>query len=209
MLSISVLGIKDNNDKLMCIDNLNPDYIHLDIMDGIFVPNKTFNYDDIKNILGKEKKLDVHLMVNNVIEYINEYKNLNPEYITIHYENENIDDLINEIKNNNIKVGISLKPNTPVEKIFTLLDKIDLVLIMSVEPGFGGQKFINSSLDKIKKLKKYIVNNNYDVLISVDGGINNETSKLVIDAGVDIIVSGSFITNSDDYNKKIDELLNI
>ncbi len=208
-ISTSILGIKDTLDKnINRVYKSKTDYIHIDIMDGIFVPNKTFEYEVLKKYIDNSKMLDVHLMVDDIIKYINIYKELNPEYITIHYENKNIDKAIDLIKKNNIKVGIALKPNTNIEKIYDLLDKIDLVLIMSVEPGSGGQSFIYSSIDKIKKLKKYIIDNKYNVLISVDGGINNVTSKLVISAGVDIIVSGSFITNSNDYNERIYELVN-
>lgn len=209
LISTSILGIKDKLEKnIKKVIYSKTDYIHIDIMDGKFVPNKTFDFEALDNALNTNKKLDIHLMVQNTLEYINEYKKLNPEFITIHYENKPFDDAIKLIKKNNIKVGLAVKPNTEITEIYNVLDKIDLVLIMSVEPGFGGQKFINSSLDKIKKFKKYIVDNNYNTLISVDGGINDETAKLAIDAGCDMLVCGSFITNSNDYDIQINKILN-
>ena len=176
-------------------------------MDGSFVSNTAFSFEDIKSISKHvTKPIDVHLMVNNPEEYVNFYKYLNPEYITIHYEIDNYHKYIDMIKENNIKVGISIKPNTPVEVLYDILDKIDLVLIMSVEPGMGGQKFIDGSLIKIQKLRKYIDDNNLNTTIEVDGGINDITSKQCISSGVDILVSGSYITNSDNYQEQINKL---
>ncbi|MBQ9854194.1 MAG: ribulose-phosphate 3-epimerase [Bacilli bacterium] len=209
-ISTSILSIKDNFiDNIKKIDNTSTDYIHLDIMDGNFVPNKSFSYEEMLSVKkNTTKPLDVHLMVSNPEPYINNYKNLNPEYITIHYEIEDYLKYINIIKDLNIKAGISVKPNTNIEEIFDVLHKLDLVLIMSVEPGLGGQKFIESSIDKIKKLKSYIDKNNLDIKIEVDGGINDITSILCIDAGCDILVSGSYITNNENYEEQIKKLRN-
>ncbi len=207
-VSTSILSIKDNLiDNIKKLNNTDTDFIHYDIMDGNFVPNKAFSFANIESINKYvTKPLDVHLMVCNPEEYINFYKNLNPMYITIHYEINNYQKYINMIKENNIKVGISIKPNTPVEVLYEILDKIDLVLIMSVEPGKGGQKFIDDSLNKIQKLRKYIDSNNLTTVIEVDGGINDITSKQCIDNGADILVSGSYITNSENYQEQIDKL---
>jgi len=207
-ISTSILSIKDNLvDKIKSLDKTSTDYIHLDIMDGNFVPNKSFSYEEMLEVKKiTTKPLDVHLMVSNPINYINNYKDLNPEYITIHYEIEDYLKYLNMIKSLNIKVGISIKPNTNVEEIFGVLDKVDLILIMSVEPGYGGQKFIESSIDKIKKLRNYIDKNNLDVQIEVDGGINDITSKQCIDAGTNILVSGSYITNNENYEEQIKKL---
>ena len=209
-VSTSILSIKENLlDNIKKINNTTSDFIHLDIMDGIFVNNKTYTFDEIEEIYKiTNKPLDVHLMVQEPIKYIEEYKKINPSYITVHYEVPNYIDCIREIKKNNIKAGISIKPNTKVQDIFNILNEVDLVLIMSVEPGFGGQEFISNSISKINELKKYIDENNLDVLIEVDGGINDETSKKCVDAGIDILVSGSFITNNDDYQVQIDKLKN-
>lgn len=207
-ISTSILSIRENLIKnIQKLNNTTTDFIHLDIMDGKFVPNKTFMFDTIKDIYNNTSKiLDVHLMVENPLDYINEYKNINPEYITIHYEVPNYKECIKEIKNNNIKAGISIKPNTKVEDIFDILDEVDLVLIMCVEPGYGGQKFINFSIDKIKTLKKYILDHKLNVLIEVDGGINDQNARICVESGADILVSGSFITNNDNYQEQIYKL---
>lgn len=204
MIAVSILGIKEdklNNYKK--IDNTSCDYIHLDVMDGIFVENKVdfdFNYNF-------NKKLDIHLMVKDVEEYINKYKVLNPEFITFHIEvEEDIDKLIKILKDNNIKVGISIKPKTDINLLNKYLPYIDLVLVMSVEPGRGGQKFIEESTNRINYLKDLREKNNYKYLIEVDGGINNDTINKVSNA--DIKVVGSYITNSDDYENQIKKLKN-
>lgn len=209
-ISASFLTIKEKNKKnIKRLDNSNIDYLHVDIMDNIFVPNITENFNEINEILKDTKTLkDVHLMVKDVINYVDDYSKLNPEFITFHLEAvDNVIDVINYIKNKSIKVGISIKPNTDVSKLINYLDLIDLVLVMSVEPGFGGQKFIDNSLNKIEELDNLRNKNNYHYLIEIDGGINaSNINKL---KGVDIAVVGSYITNSDDYNKTVDELKNI
>lgn len=188
-------------------------WLHLDVMDGVFVPNISFGIPVIKS-LRKETKLffDTHLMITNPIRFVKDFANAGADLITFHLEacldNEEVVNTITKIKENNVKVGISLKPNTSVETIFDLLinNHIDLVLIMSVEPGFGGQEFIPSSLDKIKKLKKFILDNNLKTLIEVDGGINDKTAKEVINAGVDVLVSGSYLFKSNDFKKAVESL---
>ena len=188
------------------INQTNAEYIHIDVMDGEFVPSKSFIYNDLKEIFKKnKKKIDIHLMVDNPLKYILEYKNLNPEIITIHSEiNKNIYDYIDLIKSYNIKVGLSLKPKTSVETIEKYLNKIDNVLIMSVEPGKGGQKFMDSVLYKIDILEKLRNENNYNYKISIDGGINKDTIAKV--KKVDFVISGSYVCMSNDYQSKINEL---
>ena len=197
-ISASFLLIKDNlKENINLLTKCDIDYLHLDIMDGLFVNNKTWNISKIKDLINYNKPLDVHLMVYDVYKYIDEYRNLNPEFITFHYEvNLDIMDIINYIKKFNIKVGLSIKPNTKIEEIIPYLPYLDLVLVMSVEPGLGGQQFIANSVDKIKKLKEL----KGDYLIEVDGGINDQTINLVKD--VDIAVIGSYIT-SGNYEEKI------
>ncbi len=197
-ISASFLSIKDNlKENINLLTKCDIDYLHLDIMDGLFVNNKTWNISEIKDLINYNKPLDVHLMVYDVYKYIDEYRNLNPEFITFHYEvNLDIMDIINYIKKFNIKVGLSIKPNTKIEEIIPYLPYLDLVLVMSVEPGLGGQQFIVNSVDKIKKLKEL----KGDYLIEVDGGINDQTINLVKD--VDIAVIGSYIT-SGNYEEKI------
>ena len=203
-LSVSVLGIKENVPKKIDeLNKLNVDYLHIDVMDGKFVANKTDKFEIIKdNLKNNKKKLDVHLMVEDVVTYINKYKSLDPEYITIHYEIcENIDGIIKLIKDNNIKVGISIKPSTDVALLLPYLDKIDLVLVMTVEPGKGGQKFMKNMDYKLKDLIDMRRNSKLSYKIEVDGGINDETIKYVSD--VDIVVVGSYITSSNNYKAKI------
>lgn len=206
-VAVSFLKSKyDLKDTIKKIDETDADYIHVDVMDGEFVLNKTFNYDEIKDILKNTKKsLDIHLMVSNPIDYILKYKNLKPEFITIHSEiNKNIFDLIDLIKSYNIKVGISIKPKTSIEQIEKYLKYIDNVLIMSVEPGLGGQKFMDSVLYKIDILDKIRKEKQLNYKISIDGGINNETIKKV--NKVDFVISGSYICMSNNYQDKIDSL---
>lgn len=192
----SFLKIQDDENKILSLDNA-CDNIHFDIMDGIFTENPTRNVDEMIDIVKKLKKpVDIHLMVKDLKKYIDKVLILKPNYITIHFENENFEEMIDYIKSNNIKVGLAINPETDVEKIYPYLDKIDLVLVMSVTPGKGGQKFIDIS-DKINKLKNKIT-------IEVDGGINNETITKVKDA--DIIVTGSYITDSDDYKRQVYKL---
>lgn len=205
-ISVSILSIKDdiknNIDKL---DQLNINYIHLDIMDGIFVPNKTWNIEDIKPLISNiNKPLDVHLMVDDINTYIDSFSTINPSFITFHYEaSDNIIDTINYIKSKGIKVGMAIKPNTKVDEIYQYLPLLDLILVMSVEPGMGGQQFMLPSIDKLNKLKQYRIDNNLNYKIEVDGGINNDTINLVRNA--DIIVVGSYITNNN-YQESINIL---
>lgn len=203
-VAISFLKSKYNiNDTIKKINNTDADYIHVDIMDGNFVSNKTDDFIDVLN--NSEKPLDVHLMVDNPINYIIQYKNLKPEFVTIHSEiNYNIKDLIDLIHSYGIKAGISIKPNTSIESIEEYLNDVENVLIMSVEPGLGGQKFMDSILYKIDILNKLRKEKKYNYEISIDGGINDETINKVRD--VDFVISGSFICMSDNYQEQINKL---
>ena len=188
------------------LDKTNADAIHIDIMDGKFVDNKTWTTSEIIKLTKHSNlPLDVHLMVNNPSKYIEDYAMLNTNNITFHYEAvKDVNKVINEIKDYGLKVGIAVNPDTDVKNIYDYLSNIDIVLIMSVYPGKSGQVFINETLDKIKELKDYIVNNNFKTLISVDGGINDETGKLCKEAGADVLVSASYIHN--DIKNNIDKL---
>jgi len=173
-------------------------------MDGKFVSNKNITVSELPKLIDNvKKKIDIHFMVSNPDKYIEKICYYNIEYITIHYEIKNLEDYIDKIKNYGFKVGIAIKPETDIEKIYYLLDKVNLVLIMSVEPGKSGQKFIDVS-DKINKLKQEIINRKLNVKISVDGGINEEVLTYVKEA--DILVSSSFILS--DLDKNVDILKN-
>ena len=186
------------------------DMIHVDVMDGHFVPNLTIGPPVIKALRNYTKlPFDVHLMISPVHKYIKDYANAGADIITIHPEaTDNLVNSINHIKELKKKIGISLNPDTEINIISHLLDQIDLVLIMSVFPGFGGQKFIPNVLDKIKELKKIKDEKNLNFDIEVDGGINFDNSKLVIEAGANILVSGTtiFKNNKGDIKKNIDTL---
>lgn len=191
-VSTSFLCDKSSIDLIHMLNNSSTDYIHFDVMDGQFVDNRFLTIKELKETLMlSNKKNDIHLMVKDPIRYVKEIKNYNISFITIHYEIDNLEESIDLIKSYGYKVGIAIKPSTDIEKIYYLLDRIDLVLIMSVEPGKSGQKFIMSSIDKINKLKDKIVNDDLDILIEVDGGVNYDVLNYL--KGVDIIVSASFV----------------
>ena len=195
-VSVSILSssIKPQ-DIVKKLDNTKADYIHVDIMDGKFVENKTWTISEVKKIVSySHLPLDVHLMVENPSKYIEDYALLNTSYITFHYEAvKDIDKTINEIKNYGLKVGIAINPETDEKVLYPYLTKIDQVLVMSVHPGKSGQSFIDNTPNKIENLKQEIINQNAKTIISVDGGINDETGKLCVDKGVDMLVSASYI----------------
>jgi len=186
------------------------DMIHVDVMDGHFVPNLTIGPPVIKALRKHcSLKFDVHLMISPVHKYIEDYANAGADIITIHPEaTENLEDSIKKIKELKKKVGISLNPNSKIELIINYLDQIDLVLIMSVNPGFGGQKFIPEVLDKIKELKKIQKEKKLNYDIEIDGGINFDNCKIAIEAGANILVSGTtvFKSNDGDIKKNINLL---
>ena len=186
------------------------DMIHVDVMDGHFVPNLTIGPPVIKALRQYTKlPFDVHLMISPVHKYIQDYADAGADIITIHPEaTENLKESIDHIKKLNKKVGLSLNPKTKINVVTNFLDEIDLVLIMSVNPGFGGQKFMPEVLDKIKELKKIKIKKNLDFDIEIDGGINFDNNKLAIEAGANILVSGTtvFKNNNGNIKKNIDLL---
>jgi len=182
-------------------------YIHIDVMDGLFVRNKSLAIKEVNRILVDNKKpLEVHLMVEDNIKYIIDFLEINPVTIIIHLETKDLGENIKFIKSNNIKCGIAIKPKTDINEVFPYLKDIDLVLIMSVEPGYGGQEFIFNTLSKIKVLKEEIKYQNPNVLIEVDGGINENIVPQIEDSGADAIVVGSYIVKKRNYQEQINKL---
>lgn len=204
LVSVSIL--KEYDRLINAVKNVNEskaDYLHVDVMDGNFVDNNKFPLEVVKDIMLISKKpLDVHLMVDS-LDTVKEYASLKPEYLTFHVEILEDYEIIDYIKSLGIKVGLAINPKTDVEKLIPYIDDIDLVLFMSVEPGAGGQEFMEEVIEKIKRLKEVSPK---DLIISVDGGVNNKTVSLCKYAGCNMVVVGSYITNSNNYNEKINEL---
>ncbi len=184
------------------------DWIHLDIMDGVFVPNISFGFP-VLNLLKErtDKPLDVHLMIVHPEKFINEIAAAGTEYMNVHYEAcIHLHRVVNAIKNRGMKAGVTLNPHTPVLLLEEIIGDLDMVLLMSVNPGFGGQKFIEHSVQKVGVLKELILRKNARTLIEVDGGVNLETGKRLVEAGADVLVAGNFIFSSDDPFQTIHQL---
>ena len=210
IISPSILGgsFANMQETIKLIDQSKAEYIHFDVMDGDFVPNLTFGPQFISNVRQYSKKIfDVHLMVNRVGKFLDNYIKAGSDIITFHIEiDENMNEIISKIKSNNIKCGIALKPATPWEELKPYLNDIDQVTIMTVEPGFGGQKFMNNQLSKIAQLKKFISSNQLSIDLEVDGGVNYETGQECINAGANILVAGSFLFNQSGLTQATSEL---
>jgi len=209
LVSVSFTKSKyKDSETLKKIDETSADYLHIDLMDGKFVKVTQQTVTDLKKILSKTvKPLDVHIMAKNPIKYLEFFAMHNTEYFTFHYEAvDNVEEMISKIKETGLRVGISINPKTKVKVLLPYLDKADQILIMSVTPGLGGQEFQEKSLEKISFLRDIKEEKGYNYVISVDGGINDATINLVKEAGVNMVVSGSFICMSDSYQEKINEL---
>ena len=187
------------------------EWIHLDIMDGLFVPNISFGLPVVQAIRkATTKTLDVHLMIEQPERYITAFADAGADVLTLHYEaSRHLHRAMQQIRDAGMKAGVVLNPHTPVELLQDLLPYLDLALLMSVNPGFGGQKFIPQILDKTVRLKKMIEKRGLEVLIEVDGGVNAETATQLFDAGADALVAGSYVFGSEDPQKTIERLLEV
>jgi len=197
--------------EIKMINESEADWFHLDVMDGVFVPNISFGMPVIKSIQETAKKiLDVHLMIERPDKYITKFRELGANILTVHYEAcIHLHRTIQEIKNEGMKAGVAINPHTSVEQLTDLLNELDVVCIMSVNPGFGGQKFIQNTLNKVSKMKKLRNETKSNFLIEIDGGVNLNNAKKLVDSGADILVAGNSIFKSSNPILTIKKLKNI
>lgn len=209
-MSPSILAADFNNldQEIEKVNNSSCEWVHLDVMDGKFVSNTTFDYNLIKDLRSKSNKVfDVHLMIEEPEKYIDKYYEAGADYVTFHYEACNdIYKVLEKAKEHQQKIGISIKPGTDVWVLDKYLSELDLILVMSVEPGKGGQKFMTSSIDKIDYLIKQKRKHNYKYIVEVDGGINHDTAKLVKEVGCEAVVAGTYLFKNENFIKATKEL---
>ncbi len=213
ILSPSILSADFGNLErdVKMIDRSMAEWVHIDVMDGVFVPNISFGFPVMKPVRkATAKTLDVHLMIVEPQRYVRRFAEAGADYITFHHEAcPNPRQIIAEIKAAGAKAGVSVKPATPIEAIFDYLSELDLVLVMSVEPGFGGQTFMPESLDKVRVLRKEIDEKGYKCLIEVDGGISVNNAREVFEAGADAIVAGTSVFGAENPEEMISKILNV
>ena len=209
--SILAADFKILGQEIKKVEDAGATFLHFDVMDGHFVPNISFGIPVLKSISKCHNLVnDVHIMISEPKKYATKFIEAGANYLTFHYEackdDNEVQEVINLIHQNGAKAGLSIKPNTDVKVVDKSLKDLDMVLVMSVEPGFGGQCFMENSLDKIRYLREVIDQNNYHCLIEVDGGINFETAKLCKDAGVDVLVAGSYLFGHEDIKERLEGL---
>ena len=208
LLSADFLNLQGDVEML---NNSAADWLHLDVMDGVFVPNISFGFpvmNRLKEITNKP--LDVHLMIVQPEKFVDEVAAMGAHIMNVHYEAcTHLHRVVQTIKAAGMKAGVTLNPHTPVALLNDIIEELDMVLLMSVNPGFGGQQFISHTLSKVDQLKNLILQKNLDTLIQVDGGVDLETGKQLVDAGADILVAGSFVFSSDNPAEKIKQLKNL
>ena len=210
MIAPSILAANFNylEKDIEVINRSEADFVHCDVMDGVFVPNISFGIPVIKQVKKiAEKPLDVHLMIVDPDKFIADFAAAGASYLTVHYEACNhLHRTVSQIKANGMKASVCLNPHTPVAVLEDIISELNMVLLMSVNPGFGGQKFIANTYKKVTQLRKLIDSVNSDCLIEVDGGVNFETGKSLIEAGADVLVAGSFVFKSENPEKTINDL---
>ena len=210
LISPSILSADFNNlgKDIQMINQSEADWIHFDVMDGVFVPNISFGLPVIQHVKKvAAKPLDVHLMIVNPDPFIKPFRDSGADILTVHYEAcTHLHRTIGAIHQEGMKAGVCLNPHTPVHLLEDIINDLDLVLLMSVNPGFGGQKFIQNTYQKVVRLKRLITEKQANTLIEIDGGVNFETGKLLFEAGADVLVAGSFVFGSNDPTRTIREL---
>ena len=197
--------------EIEMVNNSEANWFHIDVMDGVFVPNISFGTPIMKVLKDNAKKtLDVHLMIVNPDNYIENFAELGADILTVHYEACNhLHRTVQRIKDLKMKAGVAINPHTPISTLKSIIKDLDLVCIMSVNPGFGGQSFIESTYDKVKELKSLIKEQNSNAIIEIDGGVNSQNAKKLIDCGANALVAGSFVFKSENPTQTISELSSI
>ena len=212
LIAPSILAADFNHlyDEISMLNESEADWIHFDVMDGVFVPNISFGLPVIEHVYKIAKKpLDVHLMIVEPHKYIKDFKEAGAFILNVHYEAcDHLNRTVNEIKKIGMKAGVTLNPHTSISLLDEIITDVDLVLIMSVNPGFGGQEFIENSYERIKRLKELIVKKNSNALIEVDGGVDTDNAGKLYEAGVDVLVAGTTIFDSPDPKQMIADLKN-